>query len=286
VARLAEKTTSSENQPAVSNTVISFNDVAKEYDKGIPAVNHINFQIERGEFVFIVGESGSGKSTLIKLMLREIKPTKGKIIINGRDLNKLKKWQIAKYRRKIGVVFQNYRLLTDRTVYENVAFAQRVIEASPEQIKKATPRMLAQVGLSAKTKSFPGELSGGEQQRVAIARALINNPVILLADEPTGNLDQKNTDEIMNLLLDINKHGTTVIIVTHDHEMVKRLKKRVITVRNGFIVSDHKAADGKAPDLDDIEEEIRREAEEEDNKSGDEMAIDYIDVFDTNDYDE
>ena len=286
MARLAEKTTSSENQPAVSNTVISFNDVAKEYDKGIPAVNHINFQIERGEFVFIVGESGSGKSTLIKLMLREIKPTKGKIIINGRDLNKLKKWQIAKYRRKIGVVFQNYRLLADKTVYENVAFAQRVIEAPPEQIKKATQRMLSQVGLSSKTKSFPGELSGGEQQRVAIARALINNPVILLADEPTGNLDQKNTDEIMNLLLDINKHGTTVIIVTHDHEMVKRLKKRVITVRNGFIVSDHKAADGKAPDLDDIEEEIRREAEEGDNKSGDEMAIDYIDVFDTNDFDE
>jgi len=219
--------------------VILFENVSKEYQRGTPAISSISFKIRKGEFVFIVGSSGSGKSTLIKLMLKEIKPTRGKVFIAGRELSRLRSWQVCKYRRSIGVVFQDFRLLHDRSVFDNVAFAQRVIEASSKDIQRQTPKMLSIVGLSDKYKSYPGELSGGEQQRVALARALVNNPVILLADEPTGNLDPKNSWEIMRLLEEANRRGTTVVIVTHNREIVDAMQKRVITMKNGIITSDN-----------------------------------------------
>jgi len=190
------------------------------------------------EFVFIVGNSGSGKSTLIKLLLKELDPTAGTITVNGYALNKLRRGKVAKYRRGIGVVFQDFRLLKDRNVYENVAFAQRVIEKPTRVIKKRVPEVLTLVGLAEKYKSRPDQLSGGEQQRVALARALVNRPNILLADEPTGNLDPKNSFEIMKLLEEINERGTTVLVVTHNREIVNAFKKRVITMKKGVIISD------------------------------------------------
>lgn len=220
--------------------VILFENVSKEYQKGNPAINNINLDIRKGEFVFIVGSSGSGKSTLIKLMMKEIKPTTGKVFIAGKELSRLRSWQVCKYRRSIGVVFQDFRLLPDRTVFENVAFAQRVIEASTREIQRQTPKMLSIVGLSEKYKSYPKELSGGEQQRVALARALVNNPVILLADEPTGNLDPKNSWDIMRLLEEVNRRGTTIVVVTHNREIVDAMQKRVITMKNGMLTSDNK----------------------------------------------
>ncbi len=218
--------------------VITFERVSKAYQKGIPAINNVSLRIHKGEFVFVVGSSGSGKSTMIRLMLKEIEPTSGKIYINYRDLSRLRHGQIAKYRRNIGVVFQNFRLLKDRDVYENVAFAQRVIEMPSSNIRKQVPAMLSVVGLSDKQKALPGQLSGGEQQRVALARALVNNPAILLADEPTGNLDPKNSWEIMRLLDEINKRGTTVVVVTHNSDIVDKMQKRVITMNKGILISD------------------------------------------------
>lgn len=223
--------------------VIYLDNVSKVYSSGSPALNEINLSIGRGEFVFIVGDSGSGKSTLIKLLLKELEPTEGTITVNGKELKKIKKKQVPRYRRKVGVVFQDFRLLKDRNVYDNIAFAQKVIGESNMQIKKKVPKMLSLVGLAAKYKSYPKELSGGEQQRVAIARALINEPAILLADEPTGNLDNNNAWEIMKLLEEINEKGTTVIVVTHNLEIVKVMKKRVITVKKGVIVSDSERGD-------------------------------------------
>lgn len=220
--------------------VIHFDHVSKSYQKGIAALEDVSFSIEKGEFVFIVGNSGSGKSTLLRLMLREISPTKGKVFVAGRELSRLRRYQVSKYRRSIGFVFQDFRLLKDRNAYDNVAFAQRVTEVSPAQIKQRVPRMLSLVGLAEKYKAFPSEMSGGEQQRVALARALVNNPVILLADEPTGNLDPKNSWEIMYLLEEIHRRGTTVVVVTHNHEVVDRMQKRVIMLRKGRIVSDEK----------------------------------------------
>ena len=195
---------------------------------------------KRQEFVFIVGNSGSGKSTLIKLLLKELEPTKGVITINNRNLNAIRRKQIPKYRRNVGVVFQDFRLLKDRNVYENVAFAQKVIGTPARLIRSSVPTMLSMVGLAAKYKSYPKQLSGGEQQRVAIARALVNQPKILLADEPTGNLDNHNAWEIMKLLEEINQKGTTVVVVTHNLEIVKAMKKRVITMKKGVIISDEK----------------------------------------------
>ena len=224
--------------------MIKLEHVSKSYSAGIPALNDVNLEIEDGEFVFIVGDSGSGKSTLIKLLLKELEPTEGTITVNGKELKKIKKKQVPRYRRKVGVVFQDFRLLKDRNVYDNIAFAQKVIGESNMQIKKKVPKMLSLVGLAAKYKSYPKELSGGEQQRVAIARALINEPAILLADEPTGNLDNNNAWEIMKLLEEINEKGTTVIVVTHNLEIVKVMKKRVITVKKGVIVSDSERGDG------------------------------------------
>lgn len=218
--------------------MIRMQHVSKTYSEGVPALTDVNLEIEDGEFVFIVGDSGSGKSTLIKLLLKELEPTEGTIMIDGKNLGKIKRRQIPKFRRNIGVVFQDFRLLKDRNVYENVAFAQKVIGEPNSRIRKRVPLMLSLVGLAAKYRSFPKQISGGEQQRVAIARALINQPSILLADEPTGNLDNNNAWEIMKLLEDINDKGTTVIVVTHNMEIVKVMKKRVITVKRGVIVSD------------------------------------------------
>lgn len=218
--------------------MIRLEHVNKTYQTGVPALKDVSLHINPGEFVFIVGDSGSGKSTLIKLLLAELKPTKGKVIINGKDLSNVKRKNIPKFRRNIGVVFQDFRLLLDRNVYENVAFAMKVVEASNKDIKKKVPQMLSMVGLASKYKSLPKQLSGGEQQRVAIARALVNEPRILLADEPTGNLDNNNAWEIMRLLDEINEKGTTVVVVTHNMEIVKAMNKRVITIKKGEVVSD------------------------------------------------
>ena len=218
--------------------MITLENVSKSYAKGQPALNDVSLHIDKGEFVFIVGNSGSGKSTLIKLLLKELEPTSGTIIVNDQNLGKMKRRKVPKYRRGVGVVFQDFRLLKDRNVYENVAFAQRVIGRPTRVIRKRVPEILTLVGLAEKYKSFPRELSGGEQQRVALARALVNRPNILLADEPTGNLDPKNSLEIMKLLEEINERGTTVLVVTHNREIVNSFRKRVITMRKGVIVSD------------------------------------------------
>ena len=218
--------------------MIEITNVYKTYDTGNKALRNINIEIEDGEFVFIVGRSGSGKSTLLKLLLKEAEPTSGKIVVNDMNLGKMPRRYVPKYRRRLGVVFQDFRLLKDRNVYENVAFAQRVIGASPRKIKERVPLMLQMVGLSSKYKSYPQQLSGGEQQRVAIARALINQPKVLLADEPTGHLDHHNAIEIMKLLDEINRMGTTVIVVTHSNEIVNLMQRRVITMDRGCIVSD------------------------------------------------
>jgi cell division transport system ATP-binding protein len=220
--------------------MITLDRVSKSYDKGHPALDNISLHIDKGEFVFVVGASGSGKSTFIKLLLKELDPTKGTITVNGNVLNKLPRRKIPKYRRGLGVVFQDFRLLKDRNVYENVAFAQRVIERPTSALKKNVPEVLTLVGLADKYKSLPKELSGGEQQRVALARALVNRPDILLADEPTGNLDPRNSVEIMKLLEEINARGTTVVVVTHNREIVNAMKKRVVRLRKGVIISDEK----------------------------------------------
>ena len=222
--------------------MIDLENVKKSYATGVQALNGITLHIDKGEFVFIVGDSGSGKSTLIKLLLKELDPTSGTIKVNCINLNRMKPRAIPKYRRKLGVVFQDFRLLKDRNVYENIAFAQRVIITPTKQIRKNVPKMLSLVGLAEKYKAYPKELSGGEQQRVALARALVNQPNILLADEPTGNLDPKNSKEIMKLLETINERGTTVVVVTHNQEIVDAMKKRVIAMHKGVIISDERKA--------------------------------------------
>ncbi len=218
--------------------MILLEDVVKTYSSGSPALNGISLNIDAGEFVFIVGDSGSGKSTLIKLLLRELKPTSGHIIVNNTDVTRLRHGRISKYRRNIGCVFQDFRLLKDRNVYENVAFAQRVVSVPGREIKRNVPQVLSTVGLAEKYSSRPSELSGGEQQRVAVARAIINKPPILLADEPTGNLDPKNSWDIMKLLEKINRNGTTVLVVTHNREIVNAMHKRVVTMKKGVILAD------------------------------------------------
>ena len=217
--------------------------VTKSYTNNAPALNDISLSIHPGEFVFIVGDSGSGKSTLIKLLLRELTATSGSVYVMGNDLGKLRHRQVPRFRRNLGVVFQDFRLLNDRNVYENVAFAQRIIETPTSEIRRNVPAVLATVGLAGKYKAKTKQLSGGEQQRVALARALINNPSILLADEPTGNLDPKNSWEIMSLLEEINAGGTTVVVVTHNREIVNAMRKRVITMKMGVIVSDQEGGE-------------------------------------------
>lgn len=220
--------------------IISLEGVSKSYPTGTQALKDLTLRVQKGEFVFVVGASGSGKSTLIKLLLREVEPTQGKVVVNGKDITDLKHAQVATHRRRIGCVFQDFRLLKDRNVFENVAFAQKVIGIPHYLIGKNVHRILSLVGLEDKVKAFPKELSGGEQQRVALARALVNQPSILLADEPTGNLDPKNSAEIMTLLEAINEQGTIVLVVTHNNEIVDMMRKRVITLAEGSLVSDVK----------------------------------------------
>lgn len=234
----SEKKKKQREEMIEKNGVIFLDNVNKTYSSGSPALNGVTLRIKKGEFVFIVGDSGSGKSTMIRLLLRELTATEGAVYVMGEDIAKISHRKIPKYRRNLGVVFQDFRLLKDRNVYENVAFAQRIVETSAKDIRKNVPSILATVGLAGKYKAKTTQLSGGEQQRVALARALVNKPTILLADEPTGNLDPKNSWEIMNLLEEINQAGTTVVVVTHNREIVNAMQKRVITVKKGVIVSD------------------------------------------------
>lgn len=218
--------------------MIAFTDVQKTFPNGTDALKGVSFQIEQGEFVFFVGSSGAGKSTLIKLMMRELVPTKGTIKINEYDLAKMKNRQIPKFRRTMGVVFQDFRIIPTMNVYDNVAFAMRVIGVKPKYVKKRVPYILDLVELAHKAKNYPNELSGGEQQRVALARALVNNPKMIIADEPTGNIDPRLSVEIMQLLADVNELGTTIVVVTHEKSLVDTMGKRVITLEKGEIVSD------------------------------------------------
>lgn len=218
--------------------MIEFKNVSKVYNKNVKALSNVELNIDKGEFVFLVGPSGAGKSTFIKMLLKEVEPTTGNIIIGNEDLSKIKRRQIPYHRRKIGMVFQDFRLIPTLNVYENVAFAMRVVGASPKEIRKRVPMVLSLVGLSDKYKMFPSELSGGEQQRVSIARAIVNNPKVLIADEPTGNLDPDTAKEIMELIDDINKAGTTVLMATHAKDIVDSMKKRVIAIDKGEVVSD------------------------------------------------
>ena len=218
--------------------MIVFDNVVKTYDTGTEALRGVSMEIQDGEFVFLVGPSGSGKSTIIKLITGELHPTSGCVEVNGYHLEKIKKREIPFLRRTVGVVFQDFRLIPNKTVYENVAFAMRVIGAREKEIRKRVPYILELVGLEDKGRRHPGELSGGEQQRVAIARALINNPSMIIADEPTGNLDPERSFEIMLLLEEINNLGTTVLVVTHEKELVEQFTKRVIAIDGGLVVSD------------------------------------------------
>ena len=220
--------------------MIEFKNVTKVYDTGTEAVHDATFSIDKGEFAFLVGSSGSGKSTLIKLILKEEEANRGNIIINGKDITFLKAIRVPYLRRSMGVVFQDFRLLPDKTVYENVAFAMYIVKATPKHIRRQVPMVLSLVGLSSKAKCYPNELSGGEQQRVALARALVNNPSMIIADEPTGNLDPETAWDIMNLLNDINARGTTVVMATHAKDIVNAMKKRVIQIDKGVIIRDDK----------------------------------------------
>lgn len=233
-----------QGESSVEMPVIVMRHVSKDYSSinngKMHSLRDVSLSISKGEFVFIIGNSGAGKSTLLRLLMKEINTTTGDIFVNGRRLGRLRHSQVAKYRRGIGMVFQDFRLLKDRNVFDNIAFAEEVIGAGRDEIRQKVPEMLSLVGLLGKEKAYPKELSGGEQQRVALARALVNDPVLLLADEPTGNLDPRNSMEIMHLLERVNSRGTTVVVVTHNQEMVNMMQKRVITIENGRIVSDKK----------------------------------------------
>lgn len=218
--------------------MIEFKNVSKVFEDGHRVLTDINFKIEKGEFVFLVGSSGAGKSTLIKLLLKEAEATEGKIIINEREVTTLRRRDIPYHRRHIGVVFQDFRLLPNKTVYENVAFAMEVVEASPREIRKQVPLVLSMVGLTRKAKLYPHQISGGEQQRVSLARAMVNGPTILIADEPTGNLDPEMSMDIMRMLNEFNFRGTTILMATHEKEIVNTMKKRVIALENGMIARD------------------------------------------------
>lgn len=218
--------------------MVEFRLVTKEYPNGTLALNNVNINITKGEFAFIVGQSGSGKSTMLKLILKEEEPSSGEVFVNGYNVSALKRKEIPYLRRSLGAVFQDFRLLPNKTVYENVAFAMQITEALPREMRRQVPTSLALVGLSNKANVYPGQLSGGEQQRVALARALVNNPALLIADEPTGNLDPDTSWEIMKLLSEVNCRGTTVIVATHEKSIVDSMKKRVIAIDKGIIVRD------------------------------------------------
>ena len=218
--------------------MIQFTDVTKSYTEGNTALNGVNLQIEDGEFVFLVGPSGSGKSTIMKIITGELKPTSGQVHVNGFNLEHIRKRDIPHMRRTLGVVFQDFRLINKMTVYDNVAYAMRVIGAREAEIRERVPYVLELVGLTGKERRHPNEMSGGEQQRLAIARALVNNPSTIIADEPTGNLDPARSFELMSLLQEINNLGTTVLVVTHEQELVRHFDKRVIAIDEGMVISD------------------------------------------------
>ncbi|SEA35192.1 MULTISPECIES: cell division ATP-binding protein FtsE [Selenomonas] len=218
--------------------MIQMREVSKTYDTGVVALDHVNVDIKKGEFVFVVGPSGAGKSTFIKMLFREELPTKGKLLVNGHDVVEMERSEVPYLRRELGVIFQDYRLLPDKTVFENVAFAMQVIEAPRRTMQRSVNSVLDVVGLRDKYRSFPSQLSGGEQQRVAIARAIVNNPSIVIADEPTGNLDPETSWDIMDIFKRINKAGTTIVMATHDRNIVDTMKKRVIAIEDGRIVRD------------------------------------------------
>lgn len=218
--------------------MIKFSEVSKEYKNGVKALSNINLHITKGEFVYLVGSSGAGKSTLIKLLLKEEEPTSGRIFLNGNEITRVKNRRIPYIRRDIGVVFQDFRLLPNKTVYENVAFAMEILGTPPKEIRRRIPMILSMVDLSRKASSYPEQLSGGEQQRVSIARAIVNNPPVLIADEPTGNLDPETALEIMNALMDINARGTTILMATHAREIVNSMRKRVLALENGKLIRD------------------------------------------------
>ncbi|SMB85595.1 cell division ATP-binding protein FtsE [Desulfonispora thiosulfatigenes DSM 11270] len=218
--------------------MIKLVNVTKKYGNNSLALENVELSIDKGEFVFLVGKSGAGKSTLLKLLTRQEKPTEGQIMVGGKSIVRLSNKEVPLYRRKIGVVFQDFLLLEDRTVFENVAFALEATGTSPKEVKKIVPQVLQKVGLAKKTNSFPNQLSGGEQQRVGIARAIVNRPEIIIADEPTGNLDPKTSKEIMRLLSDINERGTTILMATHDIEVVAYMRKRIIALKNGQVFRD------------------------------------------------
>lgn len=221
-------------------SMIAIRDASKTYENGAKGIENVSIEIERGEFVFIVGSSGSGKSTLMRLLLKELEPTSGEVLIDGQDISSLTRRELPYYRRQMGVVFQDFRLLPNKTVYDNVAFAMQVVERSGREIRRNVPAVLAMVGLQKKARAYPNQLSGGEQQRTALARAIVNKPPLLLADEPTGNLDPDTAWEIMTLLEDINDRGTTVVIATHAKDIVDQMQKRVITLKYGHLLRDIK----------------------------------------------
>jgi cell division transport system ATP-binding protein len=218
--------------------MIQLIDIYKDYKNGHRALNGLNIKVEKGEFVFVVGASGAGKSTFIKLLLKEENPTNGRILLDNRDITYLKQREIPYLRRNMGVVFQDFRLLPNKTVYENVAFAMEIIEEQPKYIRRQVPMVLGMVGLSERSRNYPHQLSGGEQQRVSLARAIVNNPQLLICDEPTGNLDPSTSKDIMEQLNDINYRGTTIIMATHARDIVDDAQKRVITLKNGEVISD------------------------------------------------
>lgn len=246
--------------------IIEFKNVSKTYPSGTHALNNTSISIDKGEFVFIVGSSGAGKSTFLKLIMHEEIPSRGTIMVNGINVSALKRRKVPYLRRNMGIVFQDFRLISKMTVYDNVAFAMRAIGARPSAVKSRVPYILDLVGLSHKAKSFPSELSGGEQQRVSLARALVNNPAIIIADEPTGNIDPEMSFEIIELLSKINEQGTTILVVTHEHDLVRHFSKRVVVIEKGRVVSDTKNTIGDdkieyTEEFSFINEEIEEETE-------------------------
>ncbi len=261
--------------------MIEFKHVSKTYDNGTNALKDVSITINDGEFVFIVGASGAGKSTFLKIIMREQVPNSGSVIINNYDLNKIKKRDIPKFRRTMGIVFQDFRLIPNMTVYDNVAFAMRVIGAKEKEISKRVPYVLSLVGLNSKARQLPTQLSGGEQQRVALARALVNNAGIIIADEPTGNIDPEMSYEIVDLLNHINANGTTVVMVTHEHELVRRFNHRVITISQGEVVSDtaEKQFEELASPHEAVEETIVYETQAELKEAVEQELLDDVNQF-------